>query len=112
MEIKKAVIERCSKCGGYIKELKPAEYGCDFCKKRIKVSGDNNDASDIHLRATIFYHRKRGETKDLIFCSWKCLFSYLKYLTLGEKELIDFISLPVLTFDRKEDPGDFFEEIK
>jgi len=109
MEIKKAVIERCSKCGGYIKELKPAEHGCDFCKKLILV-GDKN--SDPHLKSTIFYHNSSRETKDIIFCSWKCLFSYLKYLTLGEKELIDFISLPVLTFDRKEDPMDFFEEIK
>ena len=109
MKIRNAIVERCSKCGGYIKELKPAEHGCDFCKKRIKVSGDNNDASDIHLRATIFYHRKRGETKDLIFCSWECCFAYLKKL---DREGIDFISLPVLTFDRKEDPMDFFEEIK
>ena len=104
MKIKESVIERCSKCGGYIKEVSPKQYGCDFCSKRIEIS-DRKEKSSPYLQATIFYHK---DTKDIIFCSWKCLFSYLKKL---EKKGINFFSLPVLTFDRN-DPGDFFERIK
>ena len=109
MKLKEAVIESCPKCGGYIKEVKPEQYGCDFCKKRIKVSRHTVEASDSHLRATIFYKKSEKRAEDVIFCSWKCCFAYLRKL---DKKGLDFIGLPYLTFDRKQDPGDFFKRIK
>ena len=108
MKIEEEVVEKCSKCGAYIKEISPEQYGCDFCSKRIEIS-DRKGKSSPYLRATIFYHEDKRDTKDIIFCSWKCLFSYLKKL---EKKGIYFIALPSLTFDRKETPTDFFERIK
>ena len=107
MKIKESVIKRCSKCGGYIREVHPEQYGCDFCSKRIEIS-DRKGKSSPYLRATIFYHKDGKDTKDIIFCSWKCLFIYLKKL---EKKGINFVSLPSLTFGR-DDPKDFFERIK
>ena len=110
MKIKDAVIKRCPKCKQYVKEVQPAQYGCDTCRKKIKVS-DRRGKSSPHLRATIFYHDER-DAKDIIFCSWKCCFDYLKDLVWSKKREINFISLPVLTFYREENPPDFFERIK
>ena len=59
-------------------------YGCDCCHQEIKEYPNE----DNRLEITVFGYD--DENKHFHFCSWDCVFSFIKDL----KEPFDFISLP------------------
>lgn len=117
MKIKDAIEKRCPTCNAYIMTIEEEQHGCDFCKKVIDLKDDKyGNRESHHLEPIIFYKNKTYINKDskrLTFCSWKCVFDYLK--TLRNNKKIDFVSLPYLSFERDVKDkycGDFFEYIK
>ncbi len=102
MIVKERVYDDCGTCGNK-KLISDEEYGCDKCKKKIRLR-DNNSNAD-YLEITVFYHNKEAEPKH--FCCWNCVFKYL--LTIKTDH---FISLPFLQCSEDTTPGctiqDFF----
>jgi len=118
MKIKDAVIERCDKCGHYLKQISPEIYGCDECQKEINRKDDKYGHKTCpYLEITIFYDSSDtggdGNTSKHEFCSWRCCYNFLS--KLKDRTDIDFIALPYLSWDRDicdKYRGDFFDCIK
>ena len=104
MLLKNREWEKCKECGAHKKLISEDVYGCDYCKKVI----DLNKKQEDWLEITIFYHDE--EEKHLQLCSWKCVLKILPTLKTDY-----FISLPYLSYDRKNSrvkPSEFFRLIK
>lgn len=88
--------QTCEKCGHVITESN-VETTCDECGKT--VINDNSDS----IETTVFYLKDNDDhTKKYDFCSWSCLFNWLR-TTYRHKILNDpsfnFITLPYTRVD-------------
>ena len=104
MLIKEAVRQNCSKCGRYEKEISPEQHGCDRCKKPIEPYG-NDERLDVRIFSN------SDSTKIFYFCSWECVFKFLK----KRPKCDHFLTLPYVCFDNKikgRRAKDFFAAIK
>jgi len=83
----------CDKCGS---RLTPEEYDefCDHCKEKI--------SKEVHLEVTT--HFNGDEWRHDYFCSWKCVFAWLKNLPY-DKERIQFMNLPYINSMLKRNFG-------
>ena len=84
--------------------VKNKAYGCDNCDKEIDLAEGHE-----YLDATVFRHNDE-DTDHLVFCSWKCCIETLRVVKTDY-----FITLPMLSFDGKEEgmqPEDFFKMFK
>ena len=104
----------CRLCGNTdIKLIREESFGCDGCKKPIDdliaASRKNSEYRD-YLELRIFDKDYNRDSKELHFCSWKCMFKKLRTVKCNS-----FISLPHLTYS-KTMPGqtvkDFLSCIK
>lgn len=84
----------CDKCGSQLTPEKYDEF-CDYCKEKI--------TKEIHLQITTFF-KGHDNTRNDEFCSWKCVFAWLKNLPYN-KERIQFIALPYINSMVKRDFG-------
>jgi len=95
MLLKEEKREACEKCGRFIRIIQEASYGCDNCKKPIDdLINTGNTRYRDYLEITVFHH-EGAPTERFQFCSWKCVFNFLK------KTKTDyFLSLPFLSFEK------------
>lgn len=92
MIIKKAEYKECGECGKE-KLLEERLYGCDKCKKVIPFYEDSYG----YLEVVIFY--KHDETKRFHFCTWECVFRFLKTVQRTKHKSDSFIRMPFLSCD-------------
>lgn len=93
------------------KQTSPDVYGCDSCRNEIKEYPNE----DSRLELTVWQKDKHGRTVDektehLHFCSWKCLFDYVKTMKSNY-----FASMPFLYFEKdsgKRSASEFISLIK
>ena len=74
----------CDKCGSQLIPEETEEF-CDYCKEKI--------SKEFHLEITT--HFTGDNWKDDYFCSWKCVFAWLKNFPYN-KERVEFITLPYI----------------
>ncbi len=89
MLIKAAVTKNCEKCHRFVKEISPEQHGCDQCKKPIVPY-----RNDERLEVSVFH--KQAEVEHSYFCSWKCVFKFVKKLKTDH-----FFTLPYVVSDHK-----------
>lgn len=91
--VKERVSEKSCDCCGHVERTNESEFYCDRCEA--------NCTKDF-LGLTIFYKTDK-ESEAMHFCSWYCAVDWLNNL-LKPKAMreIHFISLPYITFGRKE----------
>lgn len=87
----------CEHCGSTIEYPKEACF-CDQCKKKIP--------GDVNYKIDLF--RKAGESYGYEFCSWECVFKWLKGFHLNKNE-VNFITLPYISDDASG--GDWGKEL-
>jgi hypothetical protein len=98
MKLKDAVYDNgCPTCGCGQKQISSEVYGCDVCKKEINSHFPYDENRD-YLEITIFYKSER-DSERFQFCSWKCVFSFLKNLQNSTNEDVYFLNLPHVMFD-------------
>ena len=89
----------CRLCGYTdIKLVREESFGCDECKQPIDDLIDLNHKNSEYceyLELRIFDKNQSNNTKELQFCSWKCLFKKLRTIKCNY-----FISLPHLTYGK------------
>ena len=102
MKIKEAVYkEPCKCCGTHSRDIvSPEVYGCDQCQKEIS-SPHSRERS--YLEVVIFYHDSNA--KHFQFCSWECVFKFVKNVQQTENKADYFIELPHLYCDATNDMG-------
>jgi hypothetical protein len=69
-------------------------HGCDCCKKVIKEWPNEQRRLDM----TVWHKRDDSDTRHYHFCSWKCVFDFIKTVKCEY-----FISLPHLSFEDVSD---------
>ena len=73
----------CGECGSVLINEKYEDF-CDHCKEKI--------TREYPLRITVFFEGHKTDTQDYQFCSWICLFDWLKNMTLNKK-MINFLNI-------------------
>lgn len=90
--MKKIVGKKCEKCG-HIKTK--TNCFCDSCKKEIDYDGWNNwkhkDYLELTLREEWEYEHDEFETRQ--FCSWTCLFNWIKTNDINRFDVVEFPEL-------------------
>lgn len=89
----------CECCGAVLVHPKEEEF-CDYCKEKIPKG--------VQLHIGIFWKDMDHRDRDLIFCSWGCVFDWLRDFPYNQK-MMDFITLPYISDDNSE--GDFRAEL-
>lgn len=105
MLIKEQKVENCECCGRFVKEISPEQHGCDQCEKPIVPYGN-----DERLDVRVFSNKRDSSSKAYFFCSWKCVFKFVKKVKTDY-----FFTLPYIIFDNKvkgRRVKDFFAAIK
>lgn len=89
----------CRLCGHTdIKLITEESFGCDECKQPIDdliaASRKNSEYRD-YLGLGIFDKNVYCDTKELHFCSWKCLFKKLRTVKCNY-----FVTLPYINYEK------------
>jgi len=83
---------KCKQCKATIKQQETAVF-CDYCNKLIGLER-------YYLDITVF--KVNDETEHVEFCSWKCVFAWLKKNKSKMKNW-NFISLPYIICEQSTD---------
>jgi len=91
----------CEHCGSVTEYPKEAVF-CDGCKVKIP--------NDVNYRLTLFWKDADSgmNTDDFEFCSWICLFRWLRTFKLN-KQGVNFVTLPYISDDNAN--GDWGAEL-
>jgi hypothetical protein len=99
MKLKEAIYDNgCEKCGAGKKLVKNEVYGCDNCKKEVSSPYDN---VRTYLEVTVFYKDAEEETRHFHFCSWECVFKFVKRIQKTKHKSNYFLNLPYISFDKE-----------
>ena len=93
----------CPECGSVLIPEQDEAF-CDYCKEKIPNGKD--------YRLTVFWEGSETSADDFEFCSWVCVFKWLKETTLNKKT-IHFMNLPYISNSNnnsfEDEYNDFFK---
>lgn len=108
MILKEAEYSKCGECGRRKELVSQEVWCCDKCKTEVSSP---HDEERTYLSLKVFYNDNKNQ--HLQFCSWKCVFDFLKTIQRTKNKCDYFVDLPSIFFDDMK-PGykDFMNALK